>query len=297
MTPATPNTIGFMVIDFNLPVLICMTMYEKDIFIGAIVSFELILGIPHMTTKQINKYRVYCNTESQYVYDWNDKSPITCPNNSAHSIDATSSTIVDTVKSQSVNIIQEAGPTGGNYSCESYSFSIPPGQTVLQNYSWPFNISISSVHFTTDTSHVGDLITSIIAPGTTLGVTGAAVKAGDTKISVSPSVVQNIQKGMSVSLTDGTNVSNLAKVYLIDCVNNIIQCQTPSQFAYTSTGVAVQACFQNIRMQLGPPQSYVLGTNQIKSAFLPANTILNVQYVNQDPNNPKNFLFYLQYYY
>lgn len=249
-----------------------------------------------MTTKQINRYRVYCNTESQYVYDWNDKSPLTCPNNSSHSIDSPSITIVDTVKSQSVNIIQEAGPTGGNYSCESYSFSIPPGQTVSQNYSWPFNISISSVHFTTDNSHVGDLITSVIAPGTTLGVTTSTVKAGDTKIGVSASVIQNIQKGMSVALTDGTNISNLAKVYVIDSVNNVIQCQTPAQSGYSS-GVAVQACFQNIRMQLGPPQSYILGTNQIKSAFLPANTILNVQYINQDPNIPKNFLFFLQYYY
>jgi hypothetical protein len=43
----------------------------------------------------VNKYRLYCNTETAYVYDWAESEPTTCPNNTAHSIDSTKTTIVE----------------------------------------------------------------------------------------------------------------------------------------------------------------------------------------------------------
>lgn len=247
--------------------------------------------------KQVNRYRVFCTTESQYIYDWNDKAPTSCPNNNTHSIDTDSISIVDSVRSQSVNIIQEEGPTGGNYSCESYSMSIPPGQSTIQTLTWPFNISIASVHFTTDTTHVGDCVTSLIAPNTTIGVTTTAVNTGDTLFNVSTSVIQNIKIGMCVSLTDGSSVADVSKVYSIDAVANVIKCQSPTTVTFPQPGVAVRICYQNIKLQLGPPQNYTLGSNQIKSAFLPANTDLSVEYINKDETIGKTFSFFLQYYY
>jgi len=41
------------------------------------------------------KYRIYCITESQYVYSWAEEEPTTCPNNTEHTIDANSITIVE----------------------------------------------------------------------------------------------------------------------------------------------------------------------------------------------------------
>jgi len=48
-----------------------------------------------MTT--VNQYRIYCNTEADYVYTWAETEPTVCPTDSAHSIDTDSITIVETV--------------------------------------------------------------------------------------------------------------------------------------------------------------------------------------------------------
>lgn len=44
----------------------------------------------------VNKYRLYCITESNYVFAWGESNPTTCPNNPLDAIDAQSVTIVDT---------------------------------------------------------------------------------------------------------------------------------------------------------------------------------------------------------
>ena len=47
----------------------------------------------------VYKYRVWCETESSYVYTWRDDgegTPSKCPNDDAHSIDADKTTVVET---------------------------------------------------------------------------------------------------------------------------------------------------------------------------------------------------------
>lgn len=54
--------------------------------------------------KIVNQYRYYCITESNFVYKWDTNIPTTCPNNATHTIDTDSMTIVDTVKSNQVEV-------------------------------------------------------------------------------------------------------------------------------------------------------------------------------------------------
>ncbi len=46
---------------------------------------------------EINKYRVWCNTDSKYIEVWNDVEPTTCPENNGHSIDTNKTVILETV--------------------------------------------------------------------------------------------------------------------------------------------------------------------------------------------------------
>lgn len=52
----------------------------------------------------VNQYRYYCTTEGTFVYKWDTNIPTTCPNNNTHTIDTDSITIVDTVKSNQVEV-------------------------------------------------------------------------------------------------------------------------------------------------------------------------------------------------
>ncbi len=47
----------------------------------------------------INKYRIYCITESNYFYTWSQTLPTVCPNNNGHSINSSATTIVDILDS------------------------------------------------------------------------------------------------------------------------------------------------------------------------------------------------------
>lgn len=55
-------------------------------------------------TTEVNYYRFYCTTESNFVYRWDTIDPSQCPNNNSHTIDSNSITIIDTVKTTDVSI-------------------------------------------------------------------------------------------------------------------------------------------------------------------------------------------------
>lgn len=52
----------------------------------------------------INKYRIFCITENQYVYRWNNSSILTCPNNNTHTINTNTITIIETISQNDVNV-------------------------------------------------------------------------------------------------------------------------------------------------------------------------------------------------
>ena len=60
----------------------------------------------------IQKYRIYCNTETSNVYKWSLSTPTVCPNNSNHNIDINSISIIDKIETSQVNI--------SNLSCDTY---------------------------------------------------------------------------------------------------------------------------------------------------------------------------------
>lgn len=51
-----------------------------------------------MISKKVFYYRIYCNTESNYVYTWKETTPTACPNNNGHSINTETISILETVK-------------------------------------------------------------------------------------------------------------------------------------------------------------------------------------------------------
>ena len=248
------------------------------------------------TSKAINRYRIYCETEGQYQYVWNDAPPIACPVNTAHAVDPTTIAIVDTVSENSVNVIQQAGTTGGNYGLCSHSFTIPAGAIESYTFSFKTNVSISSVHFTTNTTQTGDLVSCWTAPHTPIGGITSNVSVGDTVISVAQSVVQELVLGCMMTLTDGTNTCEMSRVIGIDSVNMKVTCETASTFAFSAaTPTTVQMSFPTVtNFEIADPNLISLGENHIGAAFLPANVPIMITYQNKSQTASKYFVFYMQ---
>ena len=56
----------------------------------------------YIMASQVNRYRYYCQTESNYVYKWDTSKPTVCVNNISHTVDSDSVTIIDTITNNDV---------------------------------------------------------------------------------------------------------------------------------------------------------------------------------------------------
>ena len=57
---------------------------------------------------EVNRYRLYCQTESDYVYKWDTVPPTKCVNDISHTVDSNTVTIIDTVSTTYVSIMDIA---------------------------------------------------------------------------------------------------------------------------------------------------------------------------------------------
>ncbi len=252
-----------------------------------------------MTSKTIHKYRTFCLTENTLVYSWGETPPITCPNNDTHTIDTNSISIVDSVSSKKINISQDNGLTGGNFRAETIKAVIKPNTTEIFDFSWPFDMSVHTVHFVTNAQHIGDKFSCIIAPNTIIGVITNNVNVGDTTFHVSPTVLQYANMGYIISLFDGANKSIVGYVISKDLVNSTITCHDPSTNVFSaSSPTYVMLEIRNIyEFEIGDPNKYDIGQSLIQSGLIPANTIVRLEYKNNSKTDAKSFIFYFEYFY
>lgn len=51
-----------------------------------------------------NKYRVWCNTEDNWVETWSDSEPVICPNGIEHILDSTNAVIIESIRKDDLRI-------------------------------------------------------------------------------------------------------------------------------------------------------------------------------------------------
>ena len=175
-----------------------------------------------MASRTISNYRLFCNTENKFVNTWNETKPLFCPNNKQDHIDTSSITIIDSVSSNSVNIIQYTDGIQGLYRAESKTLFIPARQTISQDVIYDIPISILSMGFTTTKQNTGDVIECYVSPNTTIGYVTNNISTGDNIINVSSTVISNIKRGYIVIITNGTAILNMGECISINTSNNTI---------------------------------------------------------------------------
>ena len=81
------------------------------------------------------RYRIYCSTESLYVYTWAESEPSVCPNNNAHTITSSLTTIVDTVSSTAATDSSGKLKVSGAEETLFGELKVSQYTPVMQNYS------------------------------------------------------------------------------------------------------------------------------------------------------------------
>ena len=249
-----------------------------------------------MTSRSINYYRYFCNTENKYVYDWSETIPVSCSNDITHHIDNTSFTIVDTVQSNNITIKQFSNDIHGSYRIESKTMFIPANQTFSTYVSWPFNVSILTVNYTTNNIHKGDIINGYIGENTIIGKITQPINIGDFKIHVSDSVLDYINKGYLVNITDGVHVVNMEQCISIDKANNILLCEYPVNMSLNAESF-VRITVHNMKnIHISEPESVRIANKHLGSSSIIAGTKVKMEYQNNG-NVAKSFTFSFEYLY
>lgn len=247
-----------------------------------------------MTT--LYKYRIYCKSEKEYNYVWSEDEPIKCPNGN-HQIDSSKTVIIEQIKSNLVKIQEENTPTNGNFTTESVSFNIPANSTAFEDSSWKYPISVYAVSFISKVDQEGDIVSISANPDKTLGViTENLVADLSTTFKVSSTVLENIQPGFGVRLSDGVNYDDLGEVYNVDKDNGTISVDKAPAHDYslsTPTYVLMESYFVK-NYEIGPSWKYDIGMSKIGAAYIPANTVIRTYYKNNS-NTIKRFVGYIEY--
>ena len=161
-----------------------------------VVSFIFFCSSLWATT--IYKYRIFCQTENQFVYLWSETSPTQCPNNSSDSVNLNSISIVDEISTDLITIKDEYVPTGHNFKTETRKISVAAGPDVtsIEYFSWPFNITVMNMYFVTTDDHQGDIIRLDVPFDRVIGALTSDISTGTTEIPVSQTVIDNVYGNM-----------------------------------------------------------------------------------------------------
>lgn len=173
---------------------------------------------------EIFKYRVRCLTDEKDEYTWEEEEPTVCPTNSSHTIDASLTTQVDSVKSSVFTVQEESTPTGGHFETRSIRIDAAPNGVTCKTMVWPYPVSALAVRFHAILEQEGDMVTCTVGENTTVGVATSACSVPTTWTAqnyvVNDRVLHNSLvyscTADTVSNEDPTDVSFWSPGYVID---------------------------------------------------------------------------------
>lgn len=259
-----------------------------------------------MSTTTITKYRIYCNTEANWIEGWGVTSPTVCYNNNTHNVNESSSQILESISTNQVIVQEENIPTNGNIKLDCHTFDIPVGASgSITNYesTYPHPINMISLTFCPSQDNIGDTIIADVGHHTTIGYLteniSSGITGGITGFSVSQTVIDYLNLGYLVTLNNGITSCEMGRCVMIDSTNNRISTEfaTNTNFSVSSP-TYVQQTVEMVK-NLHFPYSTIpidIGDDKIGSSYVPTNVIGRIRYTNNN-GLAKKFTFYMEYLY
>jgi len=246
-------------------------------------------------TTEVYKYRIWCVTENAYVYSWGTVEPTTCPNNPAHTIDTNSITIVETVSTTAVTAEENSN---GYFETTHIIMNVPtgsPGDVVTQDVTWPMDILLWKTLLTPTSDMIGDLISVLASPETTVGVAAVPINIGDTTISVNSTVTANTERGFLITLDDGVNKNVCGRCTAVDAIGGTISFQTPTVNSFAAgTPVKISVYVLN-NIRIIDTNIIDIGAKGFKGKTIPVGLILRIYYTNNSGTS-KTVVWRAEYY-
>ena len=245
------------------------------------------------------KWRIYCNTESDWTYGYLEEgqTPSTCFTDTGHTVNSNSHQMIGTVSNSQIVIQEESTPTGGNFKAVNYKLLCPTGLS-SHDYTFPHPISALSITLPTVSDNQDDNLEVCVGPNTIIGSITSNVSVSDTVLTVSQTVIDNVQLGFYIDLYNGTNTENMGRITAIDTNALTITMEIATTQAFlASTPTYVRVTVNVIdEFTIGPPSRLEIGKDKIGGSYVPTGTIIRVKYINNGGSS-KNFYCMIEYLY
>lgn len=255
-----------------------------------------------MSNGILNLYRVYCIDEGTFVTGWLPDPEVctACFNNTAHTINTNSISIIDTI-SPNITLIstQFQGQTNGNYRREGKYMTITAGPGVItrQTTTFPYNIGMLAFSMSINQENVGDLVDVAIMPinNSPLGVLASNLTAGQTVIPIPIATLNYLKVGFNLTLQNNTNgvLEEEDEIISINSQNSTVTLKTGITSSF-STGDYISFIMTRCKnIYLNSPGNISLG-NFLRAALFPTTMQAQVRYTNNS-NTSKVFAYASDY--
>lgn len=250
-----------------------------------------------MATNTLYKFRYYCNTENKFVFQWGHTPPTKCPNDTNHSIDENSVTIVDSLSRNEVIVSNRDPVTQGYFMAESKTFNISSSSNEsVFSFSYPLPVAVYRSIIATSNIHNGDSIDICISPDTIIGINTHEVLNNTNIVKVNSSVINILVPGFHIDITDGVNINKLGRVISIDKNNNEITVENNTTDTF-SIGSYIRLSVHIVKnLKFPHAYIYIIGSSTLGGKPIPSNTPIQLKYYNNN-NQEKEFTITFEYTY
>lgn len=243
-----------------------------------------------MTT--VYQYKIYCNTEHNYVYGWGLEAPTVCYNNQDHVVNLDSIQIERTITGdESESTFYK---NHDKFNIIPISITAPPDQTTVINITFKYSVNVHFVKFTTNSDHLGDLLSAAYNPDTIIGVTTSTVLNDTNTLAVNSTVLENIIVGYYVKITDDVNTSDLGVCVAVDSVLGTITTDLNTTYEFSAGSKIVITYYLLHEVPLGHAGLYVLGESVQNKPILYRGMTGRVTYTNYSPSVTKRLIMYME---
>ena len=242
------------------------------------------------------KYKIYCNTEAEYVYGYNTTPPATCYHNNTHTVNLNSIQEMEKIDPGSVSIKEDKIDI--DRTIKIFTICVEDaafGETTLVTYTFPVIVSMYSFKFITDSSNKGDEFSLHANENTTFGLILDDLEIGATSFHSPPALILYCLIGFHITITDGTNTDELGMVIAIDKNTNIITTENATTHAFSATNTLVQMTIKVLdKLKIGGAGVYDFCGDVIGGTVVPMGTVAKFRYKNNSTSgDPKSLYLYL----
>lgn len=257
-------------------------------------------------TPKLNYWKIYCDTEQTYTYGYLDSKQTAenCFHNINHIV-SKKPELLEIYTNNTVRIKEEYTNTNGNLQLDSHTFDIPAGITgsiIDYESSYPYPINMISLTFCPSQDNIGDTISADVGHHTTIGILteniSSGITGGTTGFSVSQTVIDHLNLGYLVTLTNGVTSCEMGRCVKIDKNHSRISTEFPTTTNFSANSTYVQQTVEMVKNLHFPSSTLPIdvGDDKIGSSYVPTNIKGRIRYKNNN-GLAKKFTFYIEYLY